>query len=808
MTDAASLTMLEAAQTVLAQRGSPMRTSEIWETIAERGLHRPTGMTPEASLYSLLIRASLGQRTSAPRSTKEFYKAGEGIFGLVEWLDDAHRAQLEELEQKMREAESAGGTDAVVRRGVGVLEDRLEAMRMDAEAMAYVEKQTNERLPVRETIRTLLKQFLDDRVDLVTLRSVFDQKSRSGAQWESFGLGGMSGAMFLNTLLKHLPSHADEIESSLHTVLALPPSDAEARTRMSAFHSRLVELMEVAGVSRQHIQPSRVPFFVSTAWHLEDLEKWPIYYESMRNCLREVGLFQQVDNPIESYFRFVDVVRETKKALGLTAWEFERLCDWEPARATSISTPSVPPTASATKRVWLLSPGRNADHWESFRDGGFAAIGWDSLGDLSAYDSLEEVKEALRKERKGGAEPTQDALACWEFAREMKPGDEVFAKKGRTRIVGYGVVKSAYEYVPTEKDFHHRRRVEWLWCGEVKPRERALVMKTLTDITNYAGLVTQLRESTESGTKASEHVDDVKEVVEAPTYGLGDATAELFRSSELLQRWVDLLLHRKNVVLQGPPGVGKTFVAQRLAYLLVGRADPDNVRMVQFHPSYAYEDFVQGYRPAKGGGFERRDGPFLDFCDKALQDPEDRYVLVIDEINRGNLAKIFGELLMLLEGDKRDRRWGVKLAYSEETEEPFHVPPNLYVIGTMNSADRSLALVDYALRRRFAFVPVEPAFDVDGFEAYLTGLGASAALIARVRARVRKLNQQISDDKGLGRGYQIGHSYFCSVPKGSTADDAWYERIVRHEIEPLLEEYWFDRAEHVTEAVASLLADD
>ncbi|HEY0094371.1 MAG TPA: AAA family ATPase, partial [Archangium sp.] len=235
---------------------------------------------------------------------------------------------------------------------------------------------------------------------------------------------------------------------------------------------------------------------------------------------------------------------------------------------------------------------------------------------------------------------------------------------------------------------------------------------------------------------------------------------------------------------------------------------PEHVCFVQFHPSYAYEDFVQGYRPAKGGGFELRDGPFLRFCEQALQDKDDTYVLIIDEINRGNLGKVLGELMMLIEADKREPRWATSLAYADEKEVPFYVPPNLYILGTMNTADRSLAMVDYALRRRFAFVDVEPALDEPTFQRLLTSRGASATLIERIRNRVQKVNALIGKDEGLGKGFLVGHSYFCGPPApGQVCDDDWYQRIVDYELEPLLREYWFDRPKRAEEATALLLED-
>ena len=283
----------------------------------------------------------------------------------------------------------------------------------------------------------------------------------------------------------------------------------------------------------------------------------------------------------------------------------------------------------------------------------------------------------------------------------------------------------------------------------------------------------------------------------------------MFVPHDFIPATLDLLRYKKNVVLQGPPGVGKTFLAQRLAYLLLGSRDRERLSTVQFHQSYAYEDFVQGYRPTATGGFERRDGPFLRFCDRALQDDDSTpYVMIIDEINRGNLSKVFGELLLLLEPDKRAPRWATELAYSYEDEEPFYVPPNLYVIGTMNTADRSLALVDYALRRRFAFVDVSPALHSPVFKEHMMRLGVSQELSSDIRERVAALNKLIREDGDLGAGFQIGHSYFCASPGDGPCDDEWYERIVRTEIEPLFREYWFDADDQVEAAVNLLFTDE
>lgn len=248
---------------------------------------------------------------------------------------------------------------------------------------------------------------------------------------------------------------------------------------------------------------------------------------------------------------------------------------------------------------------------------------------------------------------------------------------------------------------------------------------------------------------------------------------------------------KKNIILQGPPGTGKTYIAKRLAYALMEEEAKDRVEVVQFHQSYSYEDFIQGFRPKEGGGFERRDGVFFRFCDKARRDPGRDYFFLIDEINRGNLSKIFGELMMLIEADKRGESNHVQLTYSKEGEH-FSIPENVHIIGTMNTADRSLAMVDYALRRRFAFFYMPPQFN-DKFEAYLQEEHSiSASMVKRIVAKVTALNGTIKGDDNLGDGFEIGHSYFCTdVPKGSD-EETWYAHIVDHEIGPQLMEYWFD----------------
>ena len=291
-------------------------------------------------------------------------------------------------------------------------------------------------------------------------------------------------------------------------------------------------------------------------------------------------------------------------------------------------------------------------------------------------------------------------------------------------------------------------------------------------------------------------------------YTPDDAHQDLFIPPDDFNRLITSIKSRKNLILQGPPGTGKTFIARRIAWCLIGRKDNGPIEMVQFHQSYAYEDFVQGYRPTDDGGFKLKDGVFHRFCERARAKPDTPHVFIIDEINRGNLSRIFGELLMLIECDKRSEDYAVALIYSDRR---FHVPENVYILGMMNTADRSLALVDYALRRRFAFETLEPAYGTEygrtAFEKYLVeDKGADTDLVTRISDRMGKLNETIRNDKELGRGFQIGHSYF--VPgDGDDPSEAWYKDIVDTQIAPLLREYWFDAPEDVEKEVARLTVD-
>jgi 5-methylcytosine-specific restriction protein B len=398
----------------------------------------------------------------------------------------------------------------------------------------------------------------------------------------------------------------------------------------------------------------------------------------------------------------------------------------------------------------------------------------------------------------------------------------LFYRDAGVLILAYGISEThrpAHEWTDTEEAPTIR---EFLSSNFAKAPERygdSLVLSAYRvpdDIDNERltkdldRLITKYSKQFGAEPEPIHNVDAIQEppdVLEAPTpYTLAEALEGLFIEQDRFKTILDLWERKKNVILKGPPGVGKSFICRQLAYALIREKAKDRIEAVQFHQSYAYEDFVQGYRPGTGG-FARRNGLFFQFCDRARDDQERRYVFIVDEINRGNLSKIFGELLMLIEADKRSRDWAVPLAYSLNPNEKFYIPPNVYLIGLMNTADRSIAMVDYALRRRFAFVDLTPCFKSEKFTSWLLEKAAPKELVDRIVRGMTALNEAIAKDTAnLGPGFCLGHSFFCSIPKERPPDEQWYRSIIQAEIEPLLREYWFDAQDKAETWISNLLS--
>ena len=440
--------------------------------------------------------------------------------------------------------------------------------------------------------------------------------------------------------------------------------------------------------------------------------------------------------------------------------------------------------AASSKACWLIAPGEGAELWKKYQREGIISIGWARSGDLSVLASKKEIIEELEKEAPERSS-TQSGKMLFDFAHSMQPGDLVFAKEGRQAVLGWGIIKSDYSYSESDAKHPHKREVEWKGAEKYSMSDgQSLPMKTLTRYDDDDELMLNLSEFY--------FKDDSVNLRESIPYTTKDALKELFIQESKLDRIISTLRRKKNIVLQGAPGTGKTYIAKRLAYSLMETKDDGRVAMVQFHQSTNYEDFIQGFRPNEDGQFELRNGIFYDFCEKAKGSPDDYFVFIIDEINRGNLSKVFGELMMLIEPDKRDKRYGIRLTYASAGSEEFYVPDNLYLIGTMNTADKSLSLVDYALRRRFAFLEMEPGFDSAVFAEVLSKKGLSEGMIEKIRATMNELNQKIEKDSvNLGRGFRIGHSFF--VPSSKVVDEQnWFNEIISFEIAPLLEEYWMD----------------
>lgn len=529
-------------------------------------------------------------------------------------------------------------------------------------------------------------------------------------------------------------------------------------------------------------------------WYIFESGKFPTEISSslpsIDSKITATKYFQIVET-ISSYFNSTEAKFKNFKELSFEAWKYSEEVNKKNQELKMVAESSaLMDDENETIRYWVYAPGEGSYMWEDFCKRGVMAIGWNEIGDLSLFKNKSEIKEAMKKIYGPNLSYQNATHATWQFANEMKVGDIIFVKKGRSQLIGRGIVTSDYFYDSEAEEYNHIRTVNWTHHGEW-PYPGKAAMKTLTDVTPYIDVVEKLKNIFDDDTS-----EDVEEVEKSySSYTKEDFLNDVFMSEEEYERLRSVLVFKKNIILQGAPGVGKTYTAKRLAYSFIGEKNVDRVKMVQFHQSYSYEDFIMGFRPSDIG-FELRKGTFYNFCKRAELDAVNDYFFIIDEINRGNLSKIFGELFMLLENDKRGA--SLQLVYSDEK---FAIPDNLYIIGMMNTADRSLAMLDYALRRRFAFFELKPGFETDGFKSYQLTINNSK--LNNLITCIKNLNYAIVSDETLGEGFCIGHSYFCNL-KPESVDDQVISNIVEYELVPLLKEYWFDEPNLVIEWSESL----
>ena len=678
-----------------------------------------------------------------------------------------------------------------------------EIYKLSAISMPTLEKDNNLVDIDPFTVFGLFNKKLRDenRIKLLeTIAKLFDLKSKVPTSFDSLPVLNPQNATYYRFVDERNDGDIDDLWSLFISAIEYDKNPISENKENVSNYFDIVNNQKGNGNSK--ITMGLYWIAPNTFLNLDSRNQWFIF-KSGKFPSKILDGIESLDSKIYSadYFKIIEKVKtylqspESKwknfKELSFEAWKYSEEVNKKNQELKMVAESSaLMDDENETIRYWVYAPGEGSYMWDDFYKRGVMAIGWNEIGDLSLFKNKSEIKEAMKKIYGPNLSYQNATHATWQFANEMKVGDIIFVKKGRSQLIGRGIVTSDYFYDSEAEEYNHIRTVNWTHHGEWSYPGKA-AMKTLTDVTPYIDVVEKLKNIFDDGTS-----EDVEEVEKSySSYTKEDFLNDVFMSEEEYERLRSVFVFKKNIILQGAPGVGKTYAAKRLAYSLIGEKNAERVKMVQFHQSYSYEDFIMGFRPSDIG-FELRKGTFYNFCKRAELDAVNDYFFIIDEINRGNLSKIFGELFMLLENDKRGA--SLQLVYSDEK---FSIPDNLYIIGMMNTADRSLAMLDYAVRRRFAFVELQPGFDTDGFKTYQSNINNRK--LDNLIACVKNLNYAIATDESLGEGFCIGHSYFCNLTPESVNDQV-ISNIVEYELIPLLKEYWFDEPTLVREWSESL----
>lgn len=609
---------------------------------------------------------------------------------------------------------------------------------------------------------SIFERFLRDQLTASQFRSemdLFTRRTRYG------GFQGTSGQMFFNMLVK--AAEGSELESALRAALPAPADEAECRAKFDAFFSFVDDARRRAreqGVSEP--PHGYAPFFLSFFWEAQNREEWPTYYPASRKALAEHRLFVEQGPLVERYLSFRNEILALGRALETDPWSVEALLWQLEQEGSQVAARPDSRTADAERelpRAWLMR-GNNiegANFVPHFLAGGFIAVGWNVPTPLKAGMTRAEIVAALTD-----AFPDESAgtIRAWagidfRFVNLVQPGDLVLTPDGDDLYVGR-VTRDPEQTTYAGRTIV-RRAISWLNRDAPASRTRVKTefpslypkLRTqlpLTDLKEDAATVAAL-----AGIVPSPPPAPPEPAIPAATLALAE---RLFLPLSWLREVVEVLNEKRQLVFYGPPGTGKTYVAQALGEHVEEAGG--EYELVQFHPSYSYEDFFEGFRPRQGGAegglsFELTPGPLRRIAEEARANPGRPYLLIVDEINRGNVAKVFGELYFLLEYRNRS----IALQYSPEAR--FSLPENLYVIGTMNTADRSIALVDSALRRRFYFIPFSPA--QEPFRDVLAKWLAKHELDPEPASLLAALNEALVAEPGVGDEFAIGPPTSWSV---------------------------------------------